>query len=179
MPPPSISRRARWARSRATRLGWSALFLILACAAPPPPPPEPPVARALPEGCGDDFSGRWMLAGDSSWSYRSTDDGGTVVLDVERRWADAGTSRRTSSARVVLRRTPTGLRGETRAPRMGASGPECEASLPVELTGCPDGGLLLRTVERMRVDGQCTPVDASPPETRTYFLVRAPRDAGS
>ncbi len=79
---------------------------------------------------------------------------------------------------MVLRRTPSGLAGETRAPRMGASGPGCEASLPVELTGCPDGGLLLRTVERVRVDGQCAAVDASPPETRSYLLVRAAADAG-
>ena len=179
MRPRSISPCARGVRSRATLLGWSGLWLLLACAAPAPPPVEPLAARALPEGCGDDFSGRWVLAGNPSWSYRSTDDGGTVVLDVERRWADAGTPGRASSARVVLRRTPTGLTGETRAPRMGASGPGCEASLPVELTGCPDGGLLLRTVERMRVDGQCAAVDASPPETRTYLLVRAAGDVGT
>jgi hypothetical protein len=102
-----------------------------------------------------------------------------VVLDVERRWADGGTPDRASSARVVLRRTPGGLAGETRVPRMGSAGPGCEASLPVELTGCPDGGLLLRTVERMRVDGRCAAVDASPPETRTYLLVRALPDAGT
>jgi hypothetical protein len=119
-----------------------------------------------------------VLASDPSWSYRATDDGGTVVLDVERRWADGGTPERASSARVVLRRTPTGLAGETRAPRMGPSGPGCEASLPVELTGCPDGGLLLKTIERVRVDGQCTPVDAAPPEARTYLLVRSLPDAG-
>ncbi|HET9158127.1 MAG TPA: hypothetical protein VFN91_15750, partial [Myxococcaceae bacterium] len=132
----------------------------------------------LPEGCRDDFAGRWVLASDPSWSYRATDDGGTVILDVERRWADGGTPGRSSSARVVLYRTPTGLIGETRTPRMGPTGPGCEASLPVELTGCPDGGLLLKTPERVRVDGQCTPVDAAPPETRTYLLVRSDRDAG-
>ncbi len=157
----------------------SGLALLAACAAPPPPPPATPAARMLPEGCGDDFSGRWVLASDRSWGYRATDDGGTVVLDVERHWADGGTPERRSSARVVLRRTPSGLSGETRAPRMGASGPGCEASLPVELTGCPDGGLLLRTVERMRVDDQCTAVDASPPETRSYLLIRAPIDGGT
>jgi hypothetical protein len=119
-----------------------------------------------------------VLASDPSWSYRATDDGGTVVLDVERRWADGGTPARASSARVVLRRTPAGLVGETRAPRMGPTGPGCEASLPVELTGCPDGGIVLRTVERMRVDEQCTPVDAAPPGTRTYLLVRTAPDAG-
>jgi len=154
------------------------LAALLACATPPPPPVAPAAPRALPEGCGDDFSGRWVLASDPTWSYRATDDGGTVLLDVERRWADGGTPDRASSARVVLRRTATGLSGETRAPRMGASGPGCEASLPVELSGCPDGGLLLRTVERMRVDGRCAAVDASPPETRSYLLVRAPPDGG-
>jgi hypothetical protein len=162
-----------------SRLAWTGLALLAACAAPPPPPPATPVSRPLPEGCQDDFSGRWVLASDPSWSYRASDDGGTVVLDVERRWADGGTSDRASSARVMLRRTPNGLVGETRAPRMGPSGPGCEASLPVELTGCPDGGLLLRTVERLRVDGQCAPVDASPPETRSYLLVRPSSDGGA
>ena len=163
-------------RSRLVSCG--SLALLLACAAPPAPPPTTPLTRALPEGCQDDFAGRWVLASDPSWSYRASDDGGTVVLDVERRWADAGTTERTSSARVVLRRTPTGLSGETRAPRMGPTGPGCEANLPVELTGCPDGGLLLKSVERVRVDGQCAPVDAAPPETRTYLLVRGPPDGG-
>ena len=165
-------------RARVSLLPWGTLALLVACAAPPPPPPATPVARSLPEGCRDEFAGRWVLASDPSWSYRASDDGGTVTLDVERHWADGGTPERPSSARVVLRRTPTGLTGETRAPRMGPSGPGCEASLPVELMGCPDGGLLLRTVERVRVDGQCTPVDAAPPETRTYLLVRSDRDAG-
>ena len=165
-------------RVRVSLLACGGLALLVACPTPPPPPPVIPAARTLPEGCEGDFAGRWVLASDPSWSYRARDDGGTVVLDVERRWADGGTPERASSARVVLRRTPNGLTGETRAPRMGPSGPGCEASLPVELTGCPDGGLLLRTVERMRVDGQCMPVDAAPPETRTYFLVRAPPDAG-
>ncbi len=159
--------------------GWSALAMISACAAPPPPPPAaPPEARALPEGCADDFAGQWVLASDPSWAYRATDDGGTVVLDVERHWADGGTPGRTSSARVVLRRTPAGLAGEARAPRMGPSGPGCEASLPVTLVGCPDGGLLMKTVDRMRVDGRCAAVDAAPPETRTYLLLRSATDAG-
>jgi len=155
------------------------LVLLGSCAASPTTPPaEAMVSRRVPEGCGDDFAGRWVLASDPSWSYRAADDGGTVVLDVERRWADGGTPDRASSARVVLRRTPGGLTGETRAPRMGAAGPGCEASLPVELVGCPDGGLLLRTVDRMRVDNRCAPVDASPPGTRSYLLVRELPDAG-
>jgi len=155
------------------------LALLGACTSPPAPPPETATGWRLPEGCPEDLTGRWVLASDPSWSYRASDDGGTVVLDVERRWADAGTPERASSARVMLRRTPTGLAGETRAPRMGTTGPGCEASLPVELMGCPDGGLLLRTVERIRVDGQCVAVDASPPETRTYLLVRSAVDGGA
>ncbi|HEY1417721.1 MAG TPA: hypothetical protein VGF41_07430 [Myxococcaceae bacterium] len=172
LPAPAIRRRARGPCLA------GALGLLAACAAPPPLPPETPVSRSLPEGCRNEFGGRWVLASDPSWSYRASDDGGTVVLDVERRWADGGTPGRASSARVVLYRTATGLAGETRAPRMGPTGPGCEASLPVELTGCPDGGLLLKSVERMRVDGQCAPVDASPPETRTYLLFREATDAG-
>jgi hypothetical protein len=61
---------------------------------------------------------------------------------------------------------------------MGPSGPGCEASLPVELSGCPDGGLLLKTVERVRVDEQCAAVDAAPPEMRNYLLVRSTPDGG-
>ncbi len=170
--------RASGSRGRMLRAS-GALALLAACAAPPPPPVETaPAARALPEGCGDDFAGQWVLASDPSWAYRATDDGGTVVLDVERHWADGGTPARASSARVVLRRTPAGLTGEARAPRMGPSGPGCEASLPVQLVGCPDGGLLMRTVDRMRVDGRCAAVDAAPPETRSYLLLRAAADAG-
>jgi hypothetical protein len=178
-PPPAGAARRRVPACAGRRAAWWGVFALLsACASPAFPPQPTPTARALPEGCQDDFAGRWVLASDPSWAYRATDDGGTVVLDVERHWGDAGTPERASSARVVLRRTPGGLTGETRAPRMGPSGPGCEASLPVELTGCPDGGLLLRTVERMRVDAQCAPVDASPPGTRTYLLVRAAPDAG-
>jgi hypothetical protein len=179
-PPPCPRSRPRSPGRTGSRLvpRWGALALLAACAAPPPTPSETPAARTLPEGCQDEFGGRWVLASDPSWSYRATDDGGTVVFDVERRWADGGTPERASSARVVLRRTSSGLSGETRVPRMGSAGPGCEASLPVDLTGCPDGGLLLRTVERMRVDGRCAAVDASPPETRTYLLLRTPPDAG-
>ncbi len=161
-----------------SRGAWGALLLLATCAAPAPAPPTAAAAGALPEGCPDDFAGRWVLASDPSWGYRATDDGGTVVLDVERRWADGGTPERASSARVTLRRTRGSLTGETRAPRMGTSGPGCEASLPVELSGCPDGGMLLRTVERLRVDGRCAAVDAAPPETRTYLLVRTAPDGG-
>src|SRR5262249_45936008 len=67
-----------------------ALALLGACAAPSAPPPETASGRRLPEGCKDEFAGRWTLASDPSWSYRASDDGGTVVLDVERRWADGG-----------------------------------------------------------------------------------------
>lgn len=157
-----------------------ALAALVACAAPPPLPPAPVArSRALPEGCGDDLAGLWMLASDPSWTYRATDDGGTVVLEVERRWADGGTPRSGRSARVVLQRSASGLAGETRATRMGASGPGCEASLPVEVRGCPDGGLVLKAVERMRVDSRCAAVDGEPPETRSYLLIRAPGDGGS
>jgi len=157
----------------------SAVALLAGCAAPPPPPVETaPAAQALPEGCSNDFAGDWVLASDPSWAYRATDDGGTVVLDVVRHWADGGTPARASSARVILRRTPAGLTGDARAPRMSPSGPGCEASLPVQLVGCPDGGLLMKTVDRMRVDGRCAAVDAAPPEMRSYLLVRAPADGG-
>jgi len=160
-------------------LGWAAVALLAACAAPPPVSPSVTETRRLPEGCSDGFGGHWVLASDPSWSYRAMDDGGTVVLEVERRWPDGGTSERASSAQVVLRRTASGVVGGTRVPRMGPAGPGCEAELPVTLAGCPDGGLLLRTVERMRVDGRCAAVDAAPAQTRTYLLLPAPADAGS
>jgi len=43
----------------------------------------------------------------------------------------------------------------------------------VEVADCSDGGLTLRTVDRMRVDGRCAPVDAAPGERRTHVLLRS------
>jgi hypothetical protein len=153
------------------------LLGCLGCAASPPPAP-PPSVLPIPAGCERDLAGPYRLSADPSWTYRASDDGGTVVLAVERHWADGGTPAGTSSAQVVLRRTTAGFVGETRAPRTGPSGPSCEASLPVEVAGCPDGGLLLRTVDRLRVDQRCAPVDAAPSERRVHLLVRERGDGG-
>ena len=148
------------------------LVVLVACAPPPPPPPPPSLPLALPPGCAADLGGPWVLDGDPTWRYQGTDDGGTLVLGVERRWPDGGTPPGPSSTQVVLRRTPKGFAGETRAPRGGPTGPLCDALLPVEVTDCTDGGLTLRTVDRMRVDGRCAPVDAAPGERRTHLLLR-------
>jgi hypothetical protein len=154
------------------------LLGCLGCAASPPPAPATS-ALAVPAGCEQDLAGTWRLSTDPSWTYRASDDGGTVVLAVERHWADGGTPAGTSSAQVVLRRAAAGFVGETRAPRTGPGGPSCEASLPVEVAGCPDGGLLLRTVDRLRVDQRCAPVDAAPSERRVHLLVREKTDGGN
>jgi hypothetical protein len=148
------------------------LLAVVGCASPPPPPPPPSPVLALPPGCTSDLGGAWVLAGDSTWRYQGTDDGGTLVLALERRWPDGGTPPGPSSTQVVLRRAPTGFAGETRAPRGGPSGPLCDALIPVEVTDCADGGLTLRTVDRLRVDGRCAPVDAAPGERRTHVLLR-------
>jgi hypothetical protein len=161
----------------------SSLILLgcLGCAASPPaaPPTSGRPAVAIPAGCEQDLAGPWRLSADPSWTYHASDDGGTVVLAVGRHWADGGTPAGTSSAQVVLRRTTGGFVGETRAPRTGPGGPSCEASLPVEVAGCPDGGLLLRTVDRLRVDQRCAPVDAAPSERRVHLLVRERGDGGA
>jgi hypothetical protein len=151
---------------------WLALGLV-GCAAPPPPAPVPVVPVAgLPPGCARDLGGPWVLGTDPTWRYNGSDDGGTLVLAVERRWPDGGTPRGPSSTQVVLRRSPTGFAGETRAPRGSPFGPLCDALIPVEVTDCSDGGLSLRTVDRLRVDGRCAPVDAAPGEPRTHVLLR-------
>ena len=153
------------------RAGPVLVLALVACARPsPPPPPGPPLA--LPPGCEQDLGGAWVLDGNATWRYQGTDDGGTLVLAVERRWPDGGTPPGPSSTEVVLRRTPKGFAGETRAPRGGPSGPLCDALIPVEVADCSDGGLKLRTVDRMRVDGRCAPVDAAPGERRTHLLLR-------
>lgn len=154
------------------RAGALVLLAGLGCASPPPPPPPPSPVLALPPGCASDLGGPWMLAGDSTWRYRGTDDGGTLTLALERRWPDGGTPAGQSSTEVVLRRSPGGFSGETHAPRGGPSGPLCDALIPVDVTDCSDGGLTLRTVDRLRVDGRCAPVDAAPGERRTHVLLR-------
>jgi len=148
------------------------LLVVVACAPAPPSPPQEGPTLALPPGCAQDLGGRWILSGDPTWRYQGTDDGGTLVLAVERRWPDGGTPPGPSSTQVVLRRTAAGFAGETRAPRGGPTGPLCDALIPVEVADCSDGGLILRTVDRMRVDGRCAPVDPAPGERRTHLLVR-------
>jgi hypothetical protein len=156
-----------------------ACALVLGCAAPSTPRPPETLTPPVPPGCLADLGGPWVLVTDPSWSYRGTDDGGTLILAVERHWPDGGTPPGPSSAQVVLRRSASGFAGETRAPRMGSAGPACEASIPVEVTSCADGGLILRTVDRLRVDGRCAPVDAAPSDRRTHVLGRPEADAGA
>ena len=101
------------------------------------------------------------------------------------RWSSPSSAAGPTGARLPDRAAPrscsaahrTGFAGETRAPRGGPSGPLCDALIPVEVADCSDGGLTLRTVDRMRVDGRCAPVDAAPGERRTHLLVRL--DAGT
>ena len=154
-----------WARARAGR----------GCAAPPPPAPVPaaPVA-GLPPGCA-------ATSGARGYSP-PTRPGVTTGPTTEGRWCWPSSAAGPTEARLPARAAPRsfsgarppGFAGETRAPRGGPSGPLCDALIPVEVTDCSDGGLSLRTVDRLRVDGRCAPVDAAPGEPRTHVLLRAP-----
>jgi hypothetical protein len=151
------------------------LPLALACAAPPPAPePLPPQAPAPdPLGaCRGDLSGLWRPAADDGFRYQATDDGGVLVLEARRDPGDGGV---TNSATLVLQRSLGGFVGAVGAPRLSADG-GCVALFPAEVVSCADEGLVVATVDRMRVDGACRPV--APGERTLHRLVRVVSDAG-
>jgi hypothetical protein len=135
----------------------AALAALLGCApkavpaAPAVPPPPPPVR--IPAGCAADQSGTWLHQDDPSFRYLGRDDGGTLVLTMERLRSDGGPSE-PSEARIQLERSPQGFVGVTRAP-VYANGRTCVAEFPTEVVGCEDGRLRLETVAKAAMDEAC------------------------
>jgi hypothetical protein len=164
-------------RTSARRL---ALVLVLAtgCALPPPsvtPPTAevraPPVPGPL-DGCQANLSGLWRHSLDDGFRYRAHDDGGVLVLLAERTARDGGVQ----SSEVVLVRSSGNFVGAVGAARLrGDAG--CAALFPAEVVSCADAGLVVATVDRLRVDGNCRPLEPVAPP-RLHRLVRVSPDAG-
>jgi hypothetical protein len=157
-----------------------ALVLVLAsgCAAPPPPVTQPVAeARAPPppsplDGCQANLSGLWRHSEDDGFRYRAHDDGGVLVLLSERTASDGGVQ----SSEVVLVRSEGNFVGAVGAARVhGDAG--CAALFPAEVVSCADGGLVVATVDRLRVDGSCRPLEPVAPP-RLHRLLRVDPDAG-
>ncbi|MFY2561362.1 hypothetical protein ACN469_27425 [Corallococcus terminator] len=144
------------------------------------PPPAPPVR--VPPGCESSQAGEYHHADNPAFRYHGEDDGGTLSLTVVRARADsdAGTEPPDSStASIVLERTPGGFVGETRATGFSGSGAPCPVSFPTELEACDDAGLTLRAVASTSIDEGCRPSRSGPPPVRLrQVLLRDPPDAG-
>ena len=156
-----------------------ALLLASGCAGRPPPSPsgetvlhpEPPPGPL--ETCRQDFSGLWRHSEDDGFLYLAQDDGGVLTLKALRTAKDGGSQ----SSEVVLVRSPGNFVGAVGLARLqGDAG--CAALFPAEVVSCADAGLVVATVDKLRVDGQCRPVGA-PAERRLHRLVRVAPDGGS
>jgi len=154
------------------------LLLALGCAAPPAPPAPvqaEATAATVPsplDGCQANLSGLWRHSEDDGFRYRAQDDGGVLVLLVQRTLPDGGTQ----SSEVVLVRSPGNFVGAVGAPRLEGDG-GCAALFPAEVVSCSDAGLVVATVDRLRVDGSCRPLEPRP-APRRHRLLRISPDAG-
>ena len=155
------------------------LLVALGCAVRPPAPPftegtSQPKAPAGPlDACRQDFSGLWRHSEDDGFMYIARDDGGVLLLQAVRTSKDGGSQ----TSEVVLVRSAGSFVGAVGVARLHGDG-GCAALFPAEVVSCADAGLLLATVDRLRVDAQCRPV-GDPPEQRLHRLVRVAPDAGS
>jgi hypothetical protein len=96
-----------------------------------------------------------------------------LVLKAVRTMPDGGSQ----VSQVVLVRSPGNFVGVVGVGRVqGDAG--CAALFPAEVVSCADAGLVVATVDRLRVDGQCRPV-GEPAARRLHHLVRVAPDAGS
>ncbi len=126
------------------------------------------------DACRQDFSGLWRHSEDDGFLYLAEDDGGVLLLKTLRRAKDGGPP---SSSEVVLVRSPGSFVGAVGVARpLGDGG--CAALFPAEVVSCADAGLVVATVDKLRVDSQCRPV-GEPAEPRLHRLVRVAPDGGS
>ena len=141
-------------------------------AAPPPPPPAAP-AFNVPAGCEKPIDGTFVHAQNPSYRYRADDDGGTLLLVVERPMNDGGAQPEDGGTFIALTRTATGFHGASVADAFTQRGTRCRVSFPTELLACGDGGLLLRAASSGAVDEQCRePTNAQPSARMEHRLVR-------
>jgi hypothetical protein len=133
----------------------------------PPPEPEPP---HIPPGCEADLSGAWVYAGRPGFRYRAEDDGGVLVLTLER--PDGG-----GRARIEVSRTPAGFVGTVSAVGLLVDAGSCPVGFPTEVVGCTEGALEIHSALTAQVDARCQPPpDAGPAAVVLHLLIRP--DAG-
>lgn len=135
-------------------------------------PLAPPVASPL-AGCDADFTGLWSHSEDDGFRYLARDDGGVLTLESVWTGRDGGSR----SSQVVLVRSPGTFVGAVGVAQLQADA-GCAALFPVEVVSCADAGLVLATVDRLRVDERCKPLEL-PTVRRLHRLVRLTPDAGS
>jgi hypothetical protein len=142
---------------------WASLSLALvACSGcvrkapggPAPPEAAPAPAIRIPAGCLGDLSGSYVHALNPAFSYVGSDDGGTLLLAVERSYGDAGASG-SNPIFVSLSRTTAGFVGETKANMSVTSERNCAVEFPTEVVACDDGGLVLKSAVGGAVDDGC------------------------
>lgn len=138
-------------------------LLLLACPHRPEIPGAPTALQFhVPPGCERNLTGRYQHVRDPAFLYDGQDDGGTLVLALHRTDAppsDAGWA----STQIVVTRSPTGFHGATRTTAFNALHQPCPVALPTSVVACDDGGLLLRSAERIAIDPGCQPSAAPPP----------------
>jgi hypothetical protein len=136
----------------------------------------------VPAGCLDDLSGAYVHALNPSFHYLASDDGGTLLLAMERSHGDAGLGRpEPNLISVSLSRTAKGFVGETQATVFVTSGRTCPVDFPTELVGCEDGGLVLKSAVSSAVDESCRPSQGSAhsPMVEHRLIRAAPRAPAS
>ncbi|MGO8969720.1 MAG: hypothetical protein ACLQDQ_09120 [Myxococcaceae bacterium] len=117
------------------------------------------------------MSGLWRHSDDDSFRYLARDDGGVLTLEVRHLMGDGGAE----VSQLVLVRSMAGFVGAVGVARLsGDAG--CAALFPAEVVSCADAGLVVSTVERLRVDGACRTVE--PGVQRLHRLLRVTPDGG-
>jgi hypothetical protein len=153
--------------------------LVAAGCASPPAPPLPPAAAPPPppsplDACQGDLSGLWRHSEDDGFRYLARDDAGVLVLLAKRTLLDGGTQ----SSEVVLVRSPGNFVGAVGVARVQADA-GCAALFPAEVVNCADGGLVISTVDTLKVDGRCRALPGPEAPPRLHRLQRVAPDAGT
>lgn len=164
---------------------WLPLLVLLSgCVRPPPPPveeqrpPPAPPAIKIPAGCEGSLTGEWTHETDPTFRYRVEDDRSDLTVAVYRAFATADAGPPPASAQIRLHRTPNGFVGETEMTHLLASGRECKATFPTEISACGPSTLTLRSAASTPVGEGCqTPSSPQPAAMLEHRLART--DAGA
>jgi hypothetical protein len=162
-------------------LAGAAATTLLACPARTPPLPETTSAPVhVPPGCEASQAGEYHHAGDASFRYQAEDTGGTLALTLRRPGGQPGQEEAGGDVTLVLRRTPEGFHGETRATVRAASGQDCPVRFPTRVTACDATGLTLQSVASTALAEDCSVLPGgAPPVWKEQRLLRGALDAGT